>query len=104
MIIDEGLGWKNQYNSFKGKYVGGLSALNKIKDTLPQSKLCSAYHALVKSHIRYADVVWGNVSHSEVSTLQRLQNRALSILKNSKVKDTWPARWWGVEGSIIYDW
>ena len=87
MIIDEGLGWQDQYKSLKGKVVGGLSALNKLKDVLPQSELCSVYYALVQSHIRQADVVWGNVSYSELSALQRLQSQALSIVKNAKVKD-----------------
>ena len=47
VIIDEGFGWNDQYKSLKGKVVGGLSALNKLKNNLPQSKLCSVYHALV---------------------------------------------------------
>ena len=61
------------------------------------------YYALIESHIRYADVVWGSVSPSEMSALQRLQDRALSIVKNAIVKDVWPARWLSVEGLIRYD-
>ena len=51
LIIDEGLKWKDQYKSLTGKLAGGLSSLKKLKDVLPQSKLCDVYHALFESHI-----------------------------------------------------
>ena len=40
VIIDEGLKWKDQYKSLTGKLAGGLSSLKRLKDVLPQSKLC----------------------------------------------------------------
>ena len=61
-----------------------ITALNKLKDILPQSKLRNVYHVLVKGNIRDADVVWGSVSPSEMSTLQSLQHRTLSIVKALK--------------------
>ena len=59
VIVDEGLKWKDQYKSLTGKLAGGLSSLKKLKDVLPQSKLCDVYHALFESHLRYGNVVWG---------------------------------------------
>ena len=45
--------------------------------------------ALVESHFRYADVVWGSLSNTKITALQRLQNRAFEIIQASKIKDSW---------------
>ena len=103
VIIDEGLKWKDQYKSLIGKLAGGLSSLKKLKDVLPQSKLCDVYHALFESHIRYGDVVWGTISSSELQTLQSLQNRALSIINRAKFQDLWPKKWLSVMNLIPFD-
>ena len=47
--------------SLTGKLAFGLSSLKKLKDVLPQSKLCDVYHALFESHLRYGFVVWGGI-------------------------------------------
>ena len=103
VIIDEGLKWKDQYKSLTGKLAGGLSSLKKLKDVLPQSKLCDVYHALFESHIRYGNVVWGTISSSELQALQRLQNRALSIIERARFKDPWPKKWLSVMNLIRFD-
>ena len=41
--------------------------------------LFQVYKALVESHLCYADVVWGSLSSTEITALQRLQNRAFDI-------------------------
>ena len=61
IIIDENLTWDEQYKRVKGKMSAGLSALKRLKNILPQSQLCSVYYALVESHLRYGDVVWGSL-------------------------------------------
>ena len=103
VIMDEGLKWKDQYKSLTGKLAGGLSSLKKLKDVLPQSKLCDVYHALFESHIRYGNVVWGSISSSELQTLQRLQNIALSIIERARLKDPWPKKWLSVVNLIRFD-
>ena len=103
VIIDEGLKWKDQYKSLTGKLAGGLSSLRKLKDVLPQSKLCDVYHARFESHIRYGNFVWGSISSSELQALQRLQNRALSIIERARFKDTWPKKWLSVVNLIRFD-
>ena len=103
VIIDEGLKWKDQYKSLTGKLAGGLSSLKKLKDVHPQSKLCDVYHALFESHIRYGNVVWGSISSSELQALQRLQNRALSIIERARFKDPWPKKWLSVVNLVRFD-
>ena len=89
VIVDDTLGWEEQYGSVKKKVAGGLVAMKKLKDILPQSMLFQVYKALVESHFRYADVVWGSLSNTKTTALQRLQNRAFEIIRASKIKDSW---------------
>ena len=45
--------------------------------------------ALAESHLRYADVVWGSLSNTKLTALQRLQNRAfVDIIQASNIKDS----------------
>ena len=88
VIVDDILGWEEQYESVKKKVAGGLAAMKKLKDILPRSMLFQVYKALVESHLRYADVVWGSLSNTKISALQRLQNRAFDIIEASKIKDS----------------
>ena len=88
VIVDDILGWEEQYESVKKKVAGGLAAMKKLRDILPRSMLFQVYKALVESHLRYADVVWGSLSNTKISALQRLQNRAFDIIEASKIKDS----------------
>ena len=70
---------------------------------VPQSQLFNIYHALVESHLRYANVVWGSLSNTKLEALQRLQNRAHSIIERAKIKDQWSGDWLTVEQLINFD-
>ena len=63
--IDENLSWKDQYRKVKAKVKSGLSALRKLKDILPQSKLAAVYRALIESHLRYGNIIWGCISEDK---------------------------------------
>ena len=65
ILVDEGLNWKEQYSKVKGKVSGGLWSLKKLMKIVPQSQLVNIYHALVESHLRYANVVWGCLSPTQ---------------------------------------
>ena len=51
--------------------------------------LFQAYKALVESHLRYADVVWGSLLSAKISALQRLQNGGFDIIEASNIKESW---------------
>ena len=89
IAVDDSLNWNEQYKSVKGKVVGDLAALRKLKNILPQSKLLDVYRALVESHLRYANVVWGALPSTKLSTLQKYQNRAFNLIESSKIKDAY---------------
>ena len=50
--------------------------------------LFQVYKALVESHLRYADVIWENLSNTKISAIQRLQNRAFDIIATSEIKES----------------
>ena len=89
VMFDEYLNRDEQFKSVKSKICGGLVSLKKLKDILPQSKLCSVYNAIVESYLRYADVIWGSLPAGKIETRQRLQNRAQLIIETTRVKDYW---------------
>ena len=53
--------------------------------------------------MRYANVVWGSLSNTKLEALQRLQNRAHSIIERAKIKDQWSGDWLTVEQLINFD-
>ena len=67
--MDEYLKWDEQFKSVKSKICGRLASLKKLKNILPQSKLCCVYYAIVESHLHYADVIWGSLPARKIETL-----------------------------------
>ena len=102
-MVDEYLEWDEQFKSVKRKICGGLASLTKLKNILPQSKLCSVYCAVVESHLRYADVIWGSLPARQIETLQRLQNRAQLTIETARVKDNWSCDWLNVSNLVSLD-
>jgi len=78
-------------------------ALKRLKSILPQSQLSIVYYALVESQLRYGDVVWGSFSRTKLAAFQRLQARALKIIRNAKIKDTLSCPGMNVENIICFD-
>ena len=97
VMVDEGLNWDDQFSKVKGKISGGLKSLKKLKNLFSQSQLDHVYHALIESHLKYANVIWASFPKSKLNTLQCLQDRARSIIENSRLKDNWPHNWLTVE-------
>ena len=70
------------------KIKSGIWVLKRLINILLQSQLSIAHCALVESQLRYGDVFWGSLSKTKLVALQRLQTRALKIIRNAKIKDT----------------
>ena len=69
--VNDGLSWNEENKSVKGKVVGGLASLRKLKNILPQFQLLNVYRALVESHLRCLKMMWGALSNTKLSTLQK---------------------------------
>ena len=77
--------------------------VEEIEKYNSQSKLCSVYYAIVESHLRYANEIWGILPKTKLDTLQLLQDRARSIVENARYKDNWSCDWLRVENIIRFD-
>ena len=48
-------------------------------------------------------MVWGALSHTKLSTLQKYQNRAFDLIESAKVKDAWNKNSLKVNQLMTYD-
>ena len=81
----------------------GLSTIRILKDILPQSKLTVVYRALIETRLRYGNILWGYISDTKLSALQRLQSRAKFLTEDAKYKDGWVCDTLPVKELIRYD-
>ena len=90
ILVDEGLNWERQYKTVHNKSCGGVQSLRRLKSILPQSSLSNVYRALIESHIRYADVIWGSLSNTKIEFLERLQDSSFydSYVQDKRQLDT----------------
>ena len=102
-MLDENLTWNEQYKKLKSKITSALSSLQTLRNILPQSKLDQVYRALLESHLRYSDELWVSLSNTKLDHLQRLQNRAWTLLESSRLKDGWTCNWFSVSNLIKFD-
>ena len=91
LTIDETLSWNQQYKIVKGKLKGGLDSIRKLRQLLPQSQLFQVCRALVESHLRYGNLLWGHLSATKLHSLQKLQDRAMTLIQSAPIKDRIPS-------------
>ena len=103
IVVDENLSWDKQYRTLKGNIYGGLSSLKMLKNIFPQTKLCHVYYAIIESHLRYANEIWGSLPKTTLDALQRLQGKARAIIENARLKDNWSCDWLSIENIIRFD-
>ena len=103
VTVDENLTWNDQCKILKGKIKNALSSLRKLRNILLQTKLDQVYKALLESHLRYSDKLWGSLSNTKLDHLQRLQTRARTLIESSRLKDGWTCNWLSVSNLIIFD-
>ena len=59
-----------QYEIVKGKLKGGLTSIRKLKEILPQAQLFLVYQALLESHLRYGNLIWGHLPRKTLLTAE----------------------------------
>ena len=62
---------------------------------------CVYFNGLYKK--RYANVIWGALSDTKISTLQKYQHRALDLIESSKMKDAWNKNLMNISQLITFD-
>ena len=83
VTVGENLSWTAHYKKQKSKIKSGLSSIRKLKNILPQTKLDQVYRALLESHLRYCNEIWGSLSNIKLDQPQPLQNRARAFIESS---------------------
>ena len=101
--VDENLTWNERYKCLKNKIKCGLSSIRKLATILLHIKLDQVYRALVESHLRYRNELWGSLSDTKLNHLQYLQDRARALIENEHSKDGLVCNWLSVINCIKYD-
>ena len=81
--IDENFTWECHVNELSKKIASGISAMKRIRHTVPCKTLLSIYNSLVQPHFDYCSSVWGSCSKNlsqKLQKLQKLQNRAARVI------------------------
>ena len=81
--LDQHLIWDEHVRFVCGKVTRALGFLKYAKKLLPQETLSHIYRGIVEPYFRYCSSVWGSCGETKLLTLQKLQNRAARIVKNS---------------------
>ena len=68
-----------------------------------QTELDQVYWALLESHLRYYNNIWGSLSNAKLYNLQGMQNRACTLIESSRLKDGWRCTGLSVSSLIEYD-
>ena len=78
--LDDGLNWKEQVQSVRGKYFTGLAKLRRLGDVLPPKTKKQIYSGLVQPHLDYCSVVWQECSRELRRSLERVQNYGMRLI------------------------
>ena len=81
--IDNSLNYKKHIKTVSIKVSRAIGFLKHAKTSLGQETLKTLYKGIVEPHSRYCCSVWGCAGSTELSQLQKLQNRAARIITNS---------------------
>ena len=81
--IDENLTWKKQIKSVTEKASRAIGCLKYAKHFFPEAIVKTLYISIVEPHFQYCCAAWGCCNFTDISQLQRLQNRAARIVTNS---------------------
>ena len=83
VILDNKLCWSYHINYIKKKMAKGIGVICRARHLLNVKTLRTLYHSFVYPYINYATEVWGNAAESHLSSIVKLQKRALRIITHS---------------------
>ena len=80
IYIDEFLFWNKHIEVISKKISSSIGAIRKLKSHVDHNTLICAYNALVLTHFDYCCEVWDTINLRFCNHLQKLQNRAATII------------------------
>ena len=82
--LDEFLNWNQHIKHISLKISSANFVLNQAKKFLPLNIRMLIYNSLVKSHLEYGILAWGNAKSKEINKISMIQKRIIRTLSNSK--------------------
>ncbi len=79
-IIDEHLTWNEQVGALCRSLSYKVSQLARLKKSTPNDIIIRIYNSVIQPCFDYAVTIWGNSTKSNISKIQRIQNRAARII------------------------
>lgn len=77
LILDPCLKWGSHINQLAAKIRRTVGTLYRTRRLLPRNIRLLVYHSMIHSSLTYVIEAWGCATMSRVSSLQKIQNRAL---------------------------
>ena len=87
LTVDDILTWSDHIDYISTKIKRGISVMKKTSKFLDKNSLLMLYRALVETHLRYCNVVWGQCNDTLIDRLQILQNKAAKVITKVKYED-----------------
>ena len=92
MYIDENFQWDNHFKYICKKVSSYIWLLSKIKSYLTLEHRLIFYNAYIQPQFNYCNMIWGNSSNYNVSTITKLQRRACKVMLEHEYEDLDSAR------------
>ena len=86
VFIDDKLNFKSHIKHFVSKISRSIGILSKLRFLFNSSTLLLLYYSFVDSHLLFGIHLWSSTSQSLLFKLQKLQNKAIRIITNTKTK------------------
>jgi hypothetical protein len=87
LFIDEFLSWKIHIHHLINKVSCRLGVLRRVLQYLTADVTALLFNAMVQPLFDYCDTVWSSAINSDLSRLQKLQNRAARIILCVKIRE-----------------
>ena len=88
VTIGNNLKFKAHIRNIEGRIARSVGVLSELRHLFPSSALLFLYYALIHPHLSSGVPIWGSTYSTYIQKLQRLQNKAISIISNASRKNS----------------
>ena len=83
ITLDENLSWENHCINVANKMARNAGILNRVKNSLPTSSLCTLYNSLIFPHFSYGLEAWGACQQKYLKRIITIQKKAVQSISKS---------------------
>ena len=88
VVIDNKLNSKSHIEYINHKINIGLGIIKKLRYYVEEETLIKHYNALIKPHIDYGTLAWGSSNKTNLKTIERTMNKAITLMGFKKKYDS----------------